>query len=113
MRQSAEILLVEDSPADAELTSIAVRQSPLNSNLTVVRYGSDAIHYLKREGKFATAPRPDLIFLDWNLPDLDGADVLAFLKSGDLKVIPVIILTSSRLAEDVSKAYEMRANCFI
>lgn len=105
--------MVEDSPGDAELTAIALKECRIPNHLSVVNHGLDAVRFLKREGEFQDALRPDIIFLDWNLPGMDGAEVLTFIKSGELRGIPVIVLTTSRLSADVQKAYDLRANCFI
>ena len=109
-----EILLVEDNPGDADLAREALADSKLNNNLSVVMDGEEAMAYLRRDGKYADAPRPDLVLLDLNLPKKDGREVLAEIKAdGDLKRIPVVILTTSRAEEDVLKSYNLHANCYI
>lgn len=109
-----EVLLVEDSPADARLTQEAFRDGKLQNNLTVVADGEAAMAYLKREGKYAKAARPDLILLDLNLPKIDGREVLRRVKSDEsLCSIPIVVLTTSEAEEDVAKAYEYHANCYI
>lgn len=109
-----EILLVEDSPSDARLTEEALKDGKLRNNLTIVRDGAEAMAYLYREGKFADASRPDLILLDLNLPKIDGREVLRRVKSDPaLQKIPVVVLTTSEAEEDVAKAYEYNANCYI
>jgi CheY-like chemotaxis protein len=109
-----EVLLVEDSPADARLTQEAFRDGKLQNNLTVVSDGESAMAYLKREGSYARAPRPDLILLDLNLPKIDGREVLRRVKSDEsLCRIPIVVLTTSEAEEDVAKAYEYHANCYI
>ena len=109
-----EVLLVEDSPPDARLTQEAFREGKIANNLTVVTDGELAMQYLKREGAYANAQRPDLVLLDLNLPKLDGREVLRQIKSDpDLKTIPVVILTTSEAEQDIIKAYEYHANCYI
>jgi chemotaxis family two-component system response regulator Rcp1 len=109
-----EILLVEDSPSDTELTVEALREGKVANNLSVVEDGTQAMEFLRRENNYAGAPRPDLILLDLNLPRKDGREVLAELKADpDLKTIPVVVLTTSRADQDVLRAYELNANCYI
>jgi chemotaxis family two-component system response regulator Rcp1 len=110
----AEILLVEDNPGDVRLTREALNSDRLWNTLHVVRDGVEAMAYLRREGEFPDAVRPDLILLDLNLPRKDGREVLAEIKADqDLKVIPVVVLTTSQATEDVLKAYGSHANCYI
>ncbi|MGZ3498909.1 MAG: response regulator [Vulcanimicrobiaceae bacterium] len=109
-----EVLLVEDSPSDARLTEEAFKDGKLRNNLTIVRDGAEAMAYLRHEGKYASAVRPDLILLDLNLPKIDGREVLRRVKSDpDLQKIPIVVLTTSEAEEDVAKAYEYNANCYI
>lgn len=109
-----EVLLVEDSPSDARLTQEAFKDGKIRNNLTLVTDGAEAMAYLKREGKYADALRPDLVLLDLNLPKMDGREVLRRIKTDeDLKTIPVVILTTSEAEQDVVKAYEYHANCYI
>ena len=109
-----EILLVEDNPGDAELTSEALTESKLLIRLHVVRDGVEALAFLRREGGFADAPKPDLILLDLNLPRKDGRAVLAEIKQDPaLRVIPVVVLTSSHAERDIARAYELNANCYV
>jgi len=109
-----EILLVEDSPSDALLTREALNGSKLLNKLHVVDNGVDAIAFLRRDGPFANVPRPDLILLDLNLPKMDGREVLREIKGDDdLRVIPVVVLTSSDAEEDILKSYKLNANCYI
>ncbi len=109
-----EILLVEDSPSDTELTVEALEEGKIYNHLSIVEDGVQALEFLRRQGAYADAPRPDLILLDLNLPRKDGREVLAELKSDpDLKLIPVVVLTTSRADEDVLKAYSLHANCYI
>jgi CheY-like chemotaxis protein len=109
-----ELLLVEDSLSDADLIAEALSDSKVLNNLHWVEDGVEALAFLQRQGKYANAPRPDLILLDLNLPKKDGREVLAQLK-GDksLKLIPVLILTTSAAERDILKTYELNANCYI
>lgn len=108
------ILLVEDNPADADLAREALENHKMCNRLDVVSDGEQAMAYLRREGPFARAPRPDLILLDLNLPRKDGREVLAEIKADEtLKRIPVVVLTSSRSEEDVLRTYNLHANCYI
>jgi chemotaxis family two-component system response regulator Rcp1 len=109
-----EILLVEDNPGDVRLTREALREGKLRNNLAVAVDGVEAIAYLRREGKFADATRPDLILLDLNLPRKDGREVLQEIKAdASLRNIPVVVLTSSRAEEDIARAYDLHANCYV
>jgi chemotaxis family two-component system response regulator Rcp1 len=109
-----EILLVEDNPGDVRLTSEALRETNLVYNLSVVGDGEAALAFLRREGKYAAAPRPALILLDLNLPRKSGREVLQEIKGDpDLLTIPVAILTTSRSEEDIARAYRLHANCYI
>ena len=109
-----EILLVEDNPGDVRLTQEVFKEGKVRNNLHVVGDGIEAMSFLRREDKYADAPHPDLILLDLNLPKKDGREVLAEIKAdGSLKRIPVVILTTSRDEEDVLKAYDLYANCYI
>lgn len=109
-----EILLVEDSPADARLTQEAFKDGKVRNNLSVVSDGVQAMAYLRREGRFADAARPDLVLLDLNLPKMDGREVLKQMKTEPgLMTIPVVILTTSQADVDVLAAYEYHANCYI
>jgi CheY-like chemotaxis protein len=112
--KSINILLVEDNPGDADLASEALDSSKMNNALHVVDDGEKAMAFLRREGPYSKAPRPDLILLDLNLPKKDGRQVLAEIKSAEnLKRIPVVILTTSQAEEDVLKTYDLHANCYI
>jgi CheY-like chemotaxis protein len=109
-----DILLVEDNPGDADLAREALTTSKLHNSLHVVGDGIEAMAFLRRTGKHAGAPRPDLVLLDLNLPRKDGREVLAEIKADeDLKRIPVVILTISKDEEDILKSYNLHANCFI
>lgn len=109
-----QILMVEDSGGDVILTMEALKDAKVANNISVVRDGEEAMDFLHRENKFASAPRPDLVLLDLNLPRRDGRQVLADMKSDpSLRSIPVVILTSSKTEEDVAKMYDLHANCYI
>lgn len=109
-----EILMVEDNPGDVRLTQEALKEGRLWNHLTVAQDGIEAMEYLRRSGRFAKASFPDLILLDLNLPKKDGREVLAEIKSDEkLKLIPVVILTTSRAEEDIVKSYKLHANCYI
>jgi chemotaxis family two-component system response regulator Rcp1 len=109
-----EILLVEDSPSDATLTIEALKAGKIANQLTHVEDGVEAMDFLMQRGKYAGAERPDLIMLDLNLPRKDGREVLAEIKTDEnLKVIPIIVLTTSRSDEDILKSYRLNANCYI
>jgi two-component system, chemotaxis family, response regulator Rcp1 len=109
-----DILLVEDNPGDVRLAMEALKEAKLLNQITNVPDGVEALAYLRREGKYAEAARPDLILLDLNLPKKDGREVLAEIKNdASLKRIPVVILTTSRAEQDILKAYNLHANCYI
>ena len=109
-----EILLVEDSPSDAEFTAEALKEAKVRNHLSLVEDGVQAMEFLRRQGRYTKAPRPDLIMLDLNLPRKDGREVLSELKADEkLKMIPVVVLTTSRAEEDVLRAYQLHANCYI
>jgi two-component system, chemotaxis family, response regulator Rcp1 len=109
-----EILLIEDSPGDVDLAREALEGTKVRNALHVVSDGEEAMAFLHRRGKYAGAHRPGLILLDLNLPKKDGRQVLAEIKSDDeLKRIPVVILTISKEEEDVLRAYNLHANCYI
>jgi two-component system, chemotaxis family, response regulator Rcp1 len=109
-----EILLVEDNPGDVRLTQEALRESRILNRMSVAEDGVEALAFLRQEGRFAQAPRPDLILLDLNLPKKDGREVLAILKSDPhLRRIPIVILTTSQAELDILKAYDLHANCYI
>jgi chemotaxis family two-component system response regulator Rcp1 len=112
--QPLEVLLVEDSPGDVRLTQEALKDAKVNINLRVVRDGIEAMAFLMREGEYTTAPRPDLILLDLNLPRKDGREVLKEIKENpELKSIPVVILTTSASEADILRSYLLHANCYI
>jgi CheY-like chemotaxis protein len=109
-----QILLVEDDPGDVLITREAFAENKVRNNLSVVSDGEAAMAFLRREGKFASAPRPDLILLDLNLPRKAGHEVLAEVKSdADLQRIPVVILTTSDAEEDILRSYDLHANAYV
>ena len=109
-----EILMVEDSPSDTDLTLEALKDFKVRNHVSVVEDGVQALQFLRRQEPFADAPRPDLIMLDLNLPRKDGREVLAEIKVDDgLRMIPIVVLTTSRAEQDVLRAYQLNANCYI
>jgi chemotaxis family two-component system response regulator Rcp1 len=112
--QPIEILLVEDNPDDASLTVETLQEGRIRNNVTVVGDGVEAITFLRRQGKHANAPRPDLILLDLQLPRKNGREVLAEIKDDlELRAIPVVILTTSSSEKDVFETYQLHANCYV
>lgn len=110
----ADILLVEDNPGDVRLTQEALKENKVRNNLSVVEDGLEAMAFLHQAGKYADAPRPDLVLLDLNLPKKDGREVLAEIKEDpNLKHIPIVVLTTSKAEEDIIKSYNLHANCYI
>ena len=108
------ILLVEDNPGDARLTIEALKEGKFKNKLVHVSDGVEALAYLRNEGQYQDAVRPDLIMLDLNMPRKDGRETLEEIKSDqDLRRIPVVILTTSRAEKDIFKSYDLHANCFI
>lgn len=109
-----DILLVEDNPGDVQLTREALQEVKVLTNLFVVENGVEALDFLYKKNNHTSAIRPDIIFLDLNLPLKNGREVLEIIKSDDdLKRIPVVILTSSKAEEDIVKSYNLHANCYI
>ena len=109
-----EILLVEDNPGDARLTREALRDARVRNNLHVALDGVEALAFLRRQGKYAAVPSPDLILLDLNLPKKDGREVLDEIKRDDhLRHIPVVILTTSQAERDIVESYRLRANAYV
>lgn len=114
LARPAEILLVEDSPGDVRLMQEALREGKVANRVHVVGDGVEAMAFLRREGEYADAPRPDLLLLDLNLPRKDGREVLGEIKADpDLRRIPTVVLTTSQAEEDVLKAYNLHANCYM
>ena len=109
-----EILLVEDNPGDVRLTKEALKEGKVANKINVVMDGMEAMAFLHREGKYANAPKPDLILLDLNLPKKNGREVLSEIKMDSrLKCIPVVVLTSSQAEKDIVMTYNLHANCYI
>jgi chemotaxis family two-component system response regulator Rcp1 len=109
-----EVLLVEDSPGDVRLTREAFREARLPVRLHVATDGIEAMSFLRNEGIYAEAPRPDFILLDLNLPRMDGREVLALIKEDDdLRSIPTVILTTSEADVDILKSYQLKANAYL
>jgi two-component system, chemotaxis family, response regulator Rcp1 len=109
-----EILLAEDSEPDVRLTMEALHDARVKNHLWVVEDGVEALDFLRRQGRHGGAPRPDLVVLDLNMPRKDGRQVLQEIKADDsLRRIPVVILTTSQNDDDVSRAYDLHANCYI
>jgi chemotaxis family two-component system response regulator Rcp1 len=110
---SIEVLLVEDSPGDVRLTQEAFHAAKMSVHLHIATDGVEAMAFLRREGAYAHAPRPDLTLLDLNMPRMDGRAVLALIKEdNNLKTIPTVILTTSGSEEDIRKSYQLHANCY-
>lgn len=109
-----EILLIEDSPSDANLTIKGFMNAKIANNLRWVEDGETAMNYLRQQGEFANVRRPDLILLDLNLPGMDGREVLTEIKSDpNLKMIPVVVLTTSADEHDILRSYNLNANCYV
>ena len=112
--KAIEILLVEDNAGDVRLTLETLKDTKLLNHVSVVKDGVEAMAFLRCEGKYATAPRPDLILLDLNLPKKDGREVLAEIKADErLRRIPVVVLTTSSAELDILRTYDLHANCYI
>jgi len=112
--QVVDVLLVEDDPGDVLMTREAFGHFKIRNALHVVNDGEQALQFLRRTGDYADAPRPGLILLDLNLPRRDGLEVLAELKSDPvLKVIPVVILTTSQAEQDILRSYALHANAYV
>jgi CheY-like chemotaxis protein len=109
-----EILMVEDSPSDVCVTRETLKDSKVLNHISVVNDGEEAMAFLRREGKYVKATRPDLILLDLNLPKKNGLEVLAEVKADEqLRRIPVVVLTTSSAEQDILKTYDLHANCYI
>ena len=109
-----EILMVEDNPGDVRLTVEALKEGKVRNNLHIVEDGEQAMKFLRQQDDYGTAPRPDLVLLDLNLPKKNGREVLAEIKEDpELKRIPVVILTVSEAEQDIIKSYNLHANCYI
>jgi CheY-like chemotaxis protein len=113
-KAAIELLLVEDDPGDVLMTREALSEAKVLHHLHVVDNGESAMAFLGQQGEYADAPRPDLIFLDLNLPRLDGREVLGLIKADPaLRTIPVVVLTTSNAEEDVLKSYDLHANAYV
>jgi chemotaxis family two-component system response regulator Rcp1 len=109
-----EILLVEDSIADVELTMEALSRTKLANHIEVVGDGVEALAFLRKEREYSNMPRPNLVLLDLNMPRKDGREVLEEMKADpDLKKIPVVVLTTSKAEEDIIRSYDLHCNCYI
>ncbi|MCC5644142.1 response regulator [Nostoc sp. CHAB 5824] len=109
-----EVLLVEDNAGDAQLTRIALEDSKISIHLNVVEDGVEAMAFLRKQEKYGKVAHPDIVLLDLNLPRKDGREVLAEIKADEkLRRIPVVVLTTSQAEEDILKAYNLAANCYI
>jgi CheY-like chemotaxis protein len=109
-----EVLLVEDDPGDILLIQEAFDFNKVHNNLSIVNDGEQALAYLRREGRYAGATRPDLVLLDLNLPRKDGREVLQEVKSDeDLRPIQIVVLTTSEAEEDVLRSYQLHANAYV
>src|SRR5678816_1415829 len=114
MTKAVHILLVEDNEGDIVLTLEALKEARIHNNVDVIRDGEKAMEFLKKEGEFGNAKTPDLILLDINLPKIDGKEVLASIKNDEvLKIIPVVMLTTSDSEKDIIESYNSHANCYI
>src|SRR6266699_3896689 len=112
--RAIEILLVEDNPGDSRLTLETFKEGKVINNFTVLSDGVEALAYLRRQGTYANSTAPDLIMLDLNLPKKDGREVLKEIKADErLKLIPVVVLTTSASQDDILRAYGNHANCYI
>lgn len=113
-QKPVDILLVDDNPADVDLTREALRDARMLNRMYVARDGVEALAFLRREGEHAGAPRPDLILLDLNMPRMDGRELLGHIKADpELKRIPVVVLSTSEAETDILKTYDLHANCFV
>jgi two-component system, chemotaxis family, response regulator Rcp1 len=112
--RTVEILLVDDNIGDVVLTKEALKGADFTNRVNIARDGFEALDFLRRTGKFSNAPRPDLILLDINMPRKNGCEVLEEIRRDEeLKLIPVVILTSSEAEDDIRRAYELGANCYV
>lgn len=113
-QRTVEILLVDDNIGDVVLTKEALKGAEFSNHVSVARDGFEALEFLRRTGKFSSAARPDLILLDINMPRKNGCEVLEEIRCDeDLRIIPVVILTSSEAEDDIRRSYELGANCFV
>jgi len=109
-----EVLLVEDDPQDVEITKEVMELSKVKLNVNVVENGAEALLYLRKQGGYKAAIKPDLILLDLNMPKMNGREFLEEMKrDDDLRLIPVVILTTSKADEDIVKTYKLGASCYV
>jgi two-component system, chemotaxis family, response regulator Rcp1 len=109
-----QILIIEDNPADARLVREVMRDSKIINEISWVPDGVEALAFLRKQGKYVNSPRPNLIFLDLNMPRKDGRDVLREVKADPgFRSIPVVVMTSSQAEEDIARAYDQHANCYV
>ena len=109
-----EVLLVEDNSGDVRLTLEAMKEGKVINNLSIASDGVEAMAFLRKEGRYKNAARPDIILLDLNLPRKDGREVLAEIKADpSLRLIPVVVLTTSQAEEDILRTYNLHANCYV
>lgn len=114
MNGSIDILLVEDNEGDAHLTREALKRAKVRNRVHTTCDGVEAMQFLRREGSFADAPRPDLVLLDLNLPNMDGREVLEAIKADPaLRPIPIVVVTSSAAEQDILRSYDLNANCYV
>ena len=112
--QPIEVLLVEDDPGDVLMIREAFEENKVRNHLHVVSDGQEAVDFVRRQGAYGDAPRPDLVLLDLNLPRKDGREVLAEIKGDDeLSSIPVVVLTTSEAEEDILRSYSLHANAYV
>jgi len=114
MKTTPEILMVDDNPADIDLTSEVLAQSEQHFHVNAVNDGAEAISFLRHQGKYTHAPVPDLVVLDLNLPRKDGCEVLQHIKADRaLAKVPVVIFTTSQASSDIARSYRLGANCYL
>jgi len=114
MKTVRQLLIVDDNPADVGLACEALKQCALGCQIHSVADGAEALAFLDRRGKYGNAIRPDLVILDLSLPKRNGLAVLAAMKAGpDLRCIPVVIFSTSQLGQDITRSYELGANCYV
>jgi two-component system, chemotaxis family, response regulator Rcp1 len=114
MKNEAEVLMVDDNPADVDLTCEVLKRSKGHFHVNTVEDGEEAMLFLRCQGTYAAAPRPDIILLDLNLPRKDGREVLSEMRSDPrLARIPVVVFTTSQASSDVNRSYELGANCYL
>jgi two-component system, chemotaxis family, response regulator Rcp1 len=114
MTSTFEVLIVDDNPADVALAREGLSMAAYKGKIESVNDGAEALAFLNRKGNFANAPKPDLVILDLNLPKRDGLAVLAAMRAGpNLRSIPVVVFSTSQLSKDISRSYELGANCYI